>query len=149
MEADIRTATPADEDGIVRLMRKQLEEHGIDTVGDRLGEAVRRVLADDSLGCFLVACHSDSVVAIAYLSFIWSMEHAGPCAWLEELYVLPEHRGHGIGRSLVQSVLREARARDCAAVDVEVDASHTRAEHLYRREGFTSLSRSRWVKTLD
>jgi GNAT superfamily N-acetyltransferase len=141
-------AASTDEDAIVRLLLKQLQDHGVNVPGDRLRQAVRRVLAAPSLGCFLLACHGDEVIGAAYVSLMWSMEHTGRCAWLEELYVSPPYRGHGTGRSLLRSALQKAVSLGCTAVDVEVDSNHARAESLYQREGFVSLSRNRWTKRL-
>jgi GNAT superfamily N-acetyltransferase len=69
---------------------------------------------------------------------------------LDELYVLPEYRGGGVGRSLLEQAIIAAREMGCAALDLdlEVDQDHARAERLYARAGFQSLARSRWVKHL-
>jgi ribosomal protein S18 acetylase RimI-like enzyme len=69
-------------------------------------------------------------------------------AWLEELYVTPSYRSLGIGSALLAAVVERAHKAGVAAVDLEVDASHSRAESLYRRFGFRRLNRSRWVKEL-
>jgi hypothetical protein len=45
-------------------------------------------------------------------------------------------------------VLERARKTDIVAIDLEIDAGHSRAESLYRRSGFRPLNRSRWVKQL-
>jgi hypothetical protein len=44
--------------------------------------------------------------------------------------------------------LERARGTDVVAVDLEIDAGHSRAESLYRRFDFRPLERSRWVKEL-
>jgi ribosomal protein S18 acetylase RimI-like enzyme len=62
--------------------------------------------------------------------------------------VLPEYRSRGIGGLLIEAVLQAAKAQGCAAVDLEVDHEHHRAEQLYQRFGFDPLSRSRWVREL-
>ncbi len=41
-----------------------------------------------------------------------------------------------------------AREAGCRAIDLEVDADHERAEHLYERQGFRRLARNRWVRKL-
>jgi ribosomal protein S18 acetylase RimI-like enzyme len=88
------------------------------------------------------------VVGVAYLSFVWALEHGGRAAWLEELYVVPWLRDQGIGTQLLHAVLEHAALQGCVAVDLEVDAGHTRAARLYAREGFLPLGRARWVKKL-
>jgi GNAT superfamily N-acetyltransferase len=96
----------------------------------------------------LVAVVDGKAVGVAYLAFTWTLEHGGKTAWLEEMYVLPAHRGQGIGRALLTAVCTHASEQGCAAVDLEVDAAHQRAVHLYAREGFRPLDRTRWVRQL-
>jgi GNAT superfamily N-acetyltransferase len=85
---------------------------------------------------------------VAVLAFAWALEHGGLVAWLDELFVVPERRGGGMGRELLRRALEVARERGCRAVDLEVDSEHARAERLYERERFASLSRKRWVRRL-
>ena len=96
----------------------------------------------------LVARDGDAVVGVAYVSFVWALEHGGLSAWLEELYVLPALRGQGVGGRLLDQVLALARARGCAAVDLEVEAEHARSASLYARAGFRAHARARWVRPL-
>jgi len=110
---------------------------------------LEKVLSDKSHGFILIARSSDDVVGVAYVAIILSAEHCGKVGWLEELYVLPEYRSQGIGAALMTAVLERARRLGIVAIDLEVDAAHRRAESLYRRFGFRSLDRSRWVRTLE
>ncbi len=79
------------------------------------------------------------------MCFTWTLEHGGRSAWLEELYVQPEYRGRGIGQKLLAAAINRAREEGCRAIDLEVDRGHPRASHLYDREGFVRLARTRWV----
>ena len=88
-------------------------------------------------------------VGVAYVSFTWTLEHGGRTAWLEELYVVPELRGGGIGGALLDAALDLARARSCRAMDLEVESDHARAANLYVRAGFRAHTRTRYVKKLD
>jgi GNAT superfamily N-acetyltransferase len=148
MDAAISPAAVADRDGIVDLLGRQFAEHSIELSPARLAAVVDGVFEDPSRGAFLVARREGRVIGIACLSFVWAFEHGGLSAWLDELYVLPELRGGGIGRALLHAALDHARDRGCAAVDLEVEADHARAANLYAREGFTPHRRARWVKPL-
>lgn len=148
MRVAIAQAGRGDLDEVLRLVDLQFDEHAIETDRDRLRTAVAAVLDDDGLGVFLLARESGDAVGLAYMSFVWALEHCGHAAWLEELYVVPEARGRGIGDQLLQTILSCARDRGCAAVDLEVEHSQKRAENLYRRAGFTAHTRSRWVRSL-
>jgi hypothetical protein len=109
---------------------------------------VRRILERPQRGRLVVAERDGTIVGFAALSFVWPLEHAGRSAWLEELYVTPPHRERGIGTLLLRSACRYAAADGAVAIDLEVEADHARAAHLYAREGFRPLTRARWVSEM-
>jgi GNAT superfamily N-acetyltransferase len=137
-----------DREALLALLAAQFTELEIQLPAEKLAAAVDGALLDPIVGGFMIARIGDSPVAVAYLSFQWSLEHGGMSAWLEELYVIPEQRGGGIGRKLLHAACHHAAERGCAAVDLEVEEAHPRATHLYEREGFRPHRRLRWVKQL-
>jgi GNAT superfamily N-acetyltransferase len=97
----------------------------------------------------LLIARADGVpIGVAYVSFVWSLEHGGLSAWLEELYVVPERRDGGTGTALVHAVKGVCRAHGCAAIDLEIEESQARAVSLYEREGFERHTRTRWVRKI-
>jgi GNAT superfamily N-acetyltransferase len=148
-DVQIRRATDADVASLTGLLGVQLAEHGV-TLGEReLRHAVEGLLRRPQLGRFLLALERDAVVGFAALAFLWTLEHGGRSAWLDELYVVPERRGRGIGASLLQAVYREASSAGAVALDLEVERGHERVESLYEREGFRPHARRRWVRPLS
>ena len=63
----------------------------------------------------------------------------GRMAVIGDLYVLPEHRGCGIARALVEAAVTWSRGQGCSAVEVvmtpEGEASH-RLSRFYKALGF-------------
>lgn len=142
---------PADREdlpALVDLLLAQLAEHDIDTPHAGVANAVAGSFDDPRRARILVARRDAEIVGIAYVSFIWALEHGGLSAWLEELYVVPAERDRGVGRCLLDAAIDLVRGEGCAALDLEVETAHTRAENLYARAGFRRHSRSRWVKSL-
>ena len=132
----------------VQLLVEQLDEHGVDASAERLARILEKVVADETRGFLLVARADHRIVGTAYVAMVLSVEHCGLVGWLEELYVTPHCRARGIGTALVSAVLERARRANIVAIDLEVDAAHSRAESLYRRLSFRPLNRSRWVNEL-
>src|SRR5258708_29578193 len=99
-------------------------------------------------GALLLALDSGVPVGLAALSYTWTLEHGGLVAWLDELYVVPERRGQGLGTALLVAARKVATDAGCAAIELEVDATHRRAENLYHRAGFEPLRRARWSLSL-
>lgn len=144
----IRRAGPEHATDICRLLAVQLAEHGIGISGDELRIAIDGVIDVPKRGFFLVALRDGACIGVAYVSFIWALEHGGHAGWLEELYVMPEHRDGGVGTQLLEAAIAAAKATGCAALDLEIDAAHERVRSLYERHGFTALPRGRVVKKL-
>ncbi len=148
MNLQVTPATAADRDDLIALLAAQLAEHDIPLEGDRLAGAIDGALADPRRATMLIARDGDRAVGVAYVSTVWALEHGGLSCWLEELYVVPALRERGIGTRLLEAVVGHARALGCAAVDLEVEASHARVAGLYRRHGFRAHTRARWVLAL-
>jgi ribosomal-protein-alanine N-acetyltransferase len=78
----------------------------------------------------LVAERVDKVLAYAVLWF------AADEAELGDLAVLPEARGVGVGRWLLEHAVAEARQRGASQIFLEVRESNVAARHMYERAGF-------------
>jgi GNAT superfamily N-acetyltransferase len=144
----VRPAEDADRPVLLALMRAQFREHHIDLSDAGISRAIEGVLREPSWGRILVATLAGTAVGFAALSFMWTYEHGGRAAWLDELYVEPAHRGGGIGQVLLRSVYQLAAECGAVALDLEVEATHRRVEQLYARQGFARLDRSRWSRPL-
>jgi GNAT superfamily N-acetyltransferase len=145
----IETARNEDLQPIIQLLRTQLEEHDIVLTSAALERATRGLIEDHSLGRILTYKLEGELVGVAVISFLWTLEHGGPAAWLDEVYVEPTRRGHGIGKQLIEAAMQVARDSGCIALDLEVDAGHEAAERLYQRMDFRRHRRVRWVRMLD
>lgn len=145
---EIRRATPADLDEVVDLLAAQLEEHDIPIERADLAFAAEGILRVPERGFILLAVAQEGAVGVACCSFSWTVERGGMVAWLDELYVVPPRREHGIGNELLGRVIAIATEAGCPTVELEVETSHARAEHLYHRHGFRNLPRRRWTRTL-
>jgi GNAT superfamily N-acetyltransferase len=133
---------------ILQLLSTQLREHHIEISDTRLESAVRGVIENPGRGLILVAFLDGRCAGVAYASFVWTLEHGGCSAWLEELYVAPGLRNAGIGTTLLRAVMDECKSFGCAALDVEIDADHENVRTLYERHDFVALSRRRMVRLL-
>jgi GNAT superfamily N-acetyltransferase len=148
MTVQIAPATASDFTTVTELLGAQLQEHSIPLAPERLADAVRGALADDGRALVLLARQGQQTVGVTYLSFQWTLERGGAVMWLEELYVVPDHRGKRIGQRLLEAALDVGRSRSCNSVELEVESSHARAANLYARAGFHALDRIHWTLPL-
>lgn len=77
-----------------------------------------------------------AVLGYAMLAKSFSTEFGKPCIWIEDLYLLPEHCGKGMGSRFLTFV-REKYPN--ALLRLEVEAENERAVHVYRKNGFDCL----------
>ncbi len=141
-------ATPDDIEPIVAMLGAQFKEHNIPAPDESTRAGALAILENDERGFILTLYEGSELLGIGCVAFTWTLEWGGKSAWLDELYVVPERRSQGLGRLLLQGCTAEARARGCAAIDLEVVHGHERASHLYEREGFTTHPRTRWYLRL-
>jgi GNAT superfamily N-acetyltransferase len=133
---------------LLPLLAAQLDEHGMGMPQQVLEEALSGIVTRPERGRVFAAWAGDPVVGVAVMPYTWTVEHGGRCAWLDELYVLPEMRGRGVGTRLLAAAMALAREDGCLAMDLEVDVDHARVETLYLRHGFRSLPRRRFSRRL-
>ena len=57
---------------------------------------------------------------------------------VENLYVLPDIRGTGVGAALLAAAEKALTERGCSVVSLDVLAANSDARRFYRRQGYTS-----------
>jgi hypothetical protein len=90
----VEMAQAGDLNDVVALLGEQFREHHIDLGSEQLSAAVLGLLSDYARGAILLAYDPDPV-GVAVLAFTWTLKHRGLVARLDELFVVPEHRGRG------------------------------------------------------
>ena len=80
----------------------------------------------------------DGPDGFAQLRFRPSLYTGALDAHLEELYVVPERRGEGLGRALLQAAMEHARKRGAARIDLGTSEDDVAARELYESAGFTN-----------
>ncbi len=86
-------------------------------------------------------------VGYALTAQTYSQEAGGMVLWIEELFVLPEHRGKGLGSEFFTYV-KEKLEPNYARLRLEVEPQNEAALRLYQKMGFTPLPYRQMVKEL-
>jgi ribosomal protein S18 acetylase RimI-like enzyme len=79
---------------------------------------------------------SDTPVGYVVVCFGFSVEFGGRDGFVDELYLAAEHRGQGIGRTVLGLVGDRARELGVRALHLEVARDNSRAKALYAAAGF-------------
>lgn len=97
----------------------------------------------DNAGIQFLARLSDGTpVGLATLLWTFSTLNAGPIGLMNDLYVAPAARGHGIGTALIEACAGESVHHGAIGLEWYTAPTNTRAQAVYDRTG---ASRSDWV----
>ena len=86
-------------------------------------------------------------VGYALTAKTYSQEAGRFVVWIEELFILPEHRHKGLATEFFQFV-KETIEPTVARVRLEVTENNKEAIALYEKQGFTFLNYKQMVKDL-
>ena len=132
----VRRAGVADAPEVARLLHDFNTEFSDPTPGvEALSERARRLLATGEITVLLGGERPDGLAVIRFRPSIWT---AALDAYLEELYVAPERRRHGIGRALLEAAMEVARAAGATRMDLATSETDTAARALYDSCGFSN-----------
>jgi ribosomal protein S18 acetylase RimI-like enzyme len=134
--SSIRRAQPADAEDLARLLHDFNTEFGEPTppVGV-LAERAARMIAAGEITVLIAGDGPDGLALFSLRPSLWS---AGLDAYLQELYVVPERRGGGLGRALLEATFTVARDAGATHIDLNTSDDDTAAIGLYESSGFTN-----------
>jgi GNAT superfamily N-acetyltransferase len=110
----IRPATPADASLIVALVRELAAyEREPDAAIATEEDVLRDGFGERPRFQVLIAEHGGEAVGFAFYFFTYSTWRGRPCLYLEDLFVRPAFRRHGLGRALLVELARVAVRERC------------------------------------
>ena len=136
----IRAAEPRDLEAIVRLIAGLAEferlTHLLEVTPDKLRP---HLFGERPVAEALVVERGGTLVAFALFFTNFSTFLARPGLYLEDLFVLPQHRGAGIGEALLRRLARLAAERGCGRFEWSVLDWNESAIRFYERMGATVM----------
>jgi len=132
-------ASAADAAEVARLIDRFNAEYDEYTPGAGVLEPRVREHIERDLSVFLLAGPPDT--GVAQLRFREYLLTGKPMVYLEELYVVPDHRGGGHGRALMELAFEVARDRGATTMELGTATDDTAARGLYEALGFMNLEK--------
>lgn len=141
MNVSLRLADENDLEQVLTYVRAYHQFEGVAHSEGDAAFAVRPLLGQSSLGrIWLIYTGTQSIGHIA-ICFGYSIEFSGRDAIIDEMYIVPEHRGKGFGKQVLAKVKSEAALLGVKALHLEVARSNEPAQRLYQAAGFESRER--------
>ena len=134
----IRPITEADRPVLLEMMRTFYESPAVSTNGSAeiFNRNIDTCLADGPYLKGYVLELDGEAKGYALLAISHASEFGCPCVWIEDLYVTEDHRGLGLGTSLLQFITDHYT--DCI-FRLEVEQENLRAIRVYEKCGFSVL----------
>jgi len=132
--SQVRIAEVADAALVARLLDDFNREFRTATPGiGVLKGRLQRLLGQSDVVAVLA---DDPAVGLAVLTLRPNVWYDGPVALLDELYVVPEWRGQGIGSVLLEAAEQFTRGRGGELLEINVDGEDVGARRFYERHGY-------------
>lgn len=132
-----RLAGPDDADVIARLLHDFNTEFDTPSPGAAVLARRLRVLLAEPSTCSILA--GEPAVAVALVTLRPNVWFEGQVALLDELYVVPELRGTGIGSAVIELLVRTCADRGVDLIEINVDEGDVDAQRFYERHGFSGV----------
>jgi ribosomal protein S18 acetylase RimI-like enzyme len=128
---------------LAMMARLYAEDHtGADIDTSRFPRTIDTLIASPHLGQ-IILCFAEtpqnhapraSPAGYAIIIPFWSNEFGGTVALLDELYILPEFRGQGLGKGVLD-LIEHTRPFNAVAVLLEVSEKNAKARAFYEAIG--------------
>jgi GNAT superfamily N-acetyltransferase len=133
----IRPALTADIAGVTSLAEQywKFESiHGFDR--PRIETLLRQFLCEPDRGACWVAEAGGRLCGYLLAVYMFSLEHGGLMAEIDEVFVSEQERSMGIGALLVAQAERDLAIRGLVRLQLQLGVANARARAFYERLGF-------------
>jgi ribosomal protein S18 acetylase RimI-like enzyme len=132
---DIRRAEIDDAAAVGRLLHDFNSEYDDYTPGpEAMGKRIAELLESGDVTVLLGGPGPDGLALLRFRPSLWS--ETLDC-YLEELYVVPDRRGQGLGKALMEAAMDTARSMGAGYMDLGTAETDTAARALYEKLGFS------------
>jgi ribosomal protein S18 acetylase RimI-like enzyme len=139
--AAARVATHDDIGDIVHLVSEYWAFEGLDGFDDgEVAEQLDYLLSDRRLGDVWVCGTPGGLAGYLVAVYVFSLEHKGLTASIDEFFVLPAVRGRGLGQSLLAAAEARFRELRCTNVSLQLARENDGARLFYRDRGYADRS---------
>ena len=133
----IQPATVEDIDSLLPMVEQYWKFENIEGFDPaRMRALLTRVLEDASVGRIWISRVYGEPAGYLLAVYVFSLEHQGMTAEIDEFFLVPQHRGLGIGARMLAAAEAQFRIEECTNVSLQLGRSNEDARRFYRENGF-------------
>jgi ribosomal protein S18 acetylase RimI-like enzyme len=136
MATEIQLATIRHIDELLPLVSAYHDFEGVIQDAEMRRKAISNLLLAPELGPVWLIYHAGSLAGYIAICLGYSIEFGGRDAFVDEFFLLEDFRGKGIGRAVLDMVIKRLKEDDVKALHLEVGQSNQRARAMYEAAGF-------------
>ena len=141
-------ATDADFPRLLPVLREFYEVEHLPWNEAALHRALTTLVADATTGRLRLIERDGEIAGYFVLGFCFSLEFGGRYGLLDELFVLPAHRGGGLAKRALAEIEALCQAEGLDALRLEVNDDNAHARGIYERAGYAAHPRRLMTKWL-
>jgi len=100
-------------------------------------DGLQKIIDNPQTGCIVKAEENGRIAGMVNILFTISTFTGGIVAVLEDMVVLPEHRGSGLGAEILKTAKNIAFDKGCSRITLLTDGTNTGAQRFYLKHGFS------------
>jgi ribosomal protein S18 acetylase RimI-like enzyme len=140
-DAYIREATPNDAAPIASLVEHYWSFEEIPGFQfDRVKRLLEESLADPKVARAWMAISQQGVCGYLLAVLVFSLEHGGIMAEIDEFFVAPAARESGVGLNLLRTAEEALAKAGCVRVQLQLGSQNDGARAFYHRRGYEERS---------
>jgi GNAT superfamily N-acetyltransferase len=147
-DVSLEPATTSHLPQLLEWMRDFYAHEGIPFDLARSRTVLAELVESPAFGRVFLLLAQGEAVGYAAVALGFSLEFGGRSAFLDELYVRPASRGHGVGAAALALLADSCRRLGARSLALEVHLENRKAEALYLRSGFVPNGRQLLTRRL-
>lgn len=140
MDVVFQPARDMDADVLLSMARAfHIEDgHPLDTAAEA---AVVQIARGEPFARAWIVWQGAAAVGYVVITLGYSVEYGGRDGFIDDLYLIAEARGRGLGRKVLAFAIAEAARLGIRTLHLEVETANEHADDLYRAAGFELTGR--------
>jgi GNAT superfamily N-acetyltransferase len=135
---------------LVELLNALFEQEvEFDPNSEAQRKALSKIILDPRIGIVLVARDHEKILGMINLLFTESTALGSKVALLEDMVILSQSRGEGIGSKLVDYAIAVAKQEGCKRITLLTDLENIKAQSFYQKQGFVKSKMTPYRLLLD